>query len=283
MDDTRTSFMLTLKRMEAEHYTLHEGELIQDILTLMLRYIGDPDPDLRDELIYPAFYAWINDETTLSAAELRSLLTVLLDDQHLFFQIGSDGDPSVFTRAFSSLPIALIVRRHWQKPFLVQADFQYLKDSLLRYYQEEKDLRGYLPEGGWAHAAAHGADALVELVQCPESDNSVLLEILAAIKGMLHNGHHIFQDEEDERIASIVDTMIEKRLLPQQIIAEWISSLAVCASWPKSRSQVIARVNSKNFLRCLYFRREQDGHENAIASAMLAAETALNKFAIRAN
>ncbi|WP_134683658.1 DUF2785 domain-containing protein [Brevibacillus migulae] len=280
MNDTRTSFMLTLKRMEAEHYTLREGEQIQDVLTLMLRYIGDPDPALRDELIYPAFYAWIHDETKLSAAELRSLLYTLLDEQHLFYQIGSEGDSSVFTRAFSSLPIALIVRRHRQNPFLNQADYEQLKDSLLRYYREEKDLRGYLSEDGWAHSAAHGADALMELVQCPESNTGVQLEVLAAIAGMLHNGHHIFHDEEDERIASIVDTMIEKELLPQQMIADWISSLALCASWPRSRNQVIARVNSKNFLRCLYFRRARDIRENGLTADMLAAETALNKFAI---
>ncbi|WP_259392077.1 DUF2785 domain-containing protein [Paenibacillus thiaminolyticus] len=28
----------------------------------------------------------------------------------------------------------------------------------------------YVNEGGWAHSAAHAADALTELVQCPECD-----------------------------------------------------------------------------------------------------------------
>ena len=272
--------MLDLQRIEEEHYRLREGEQLQDFVTLMLQYIGDPQPEFRDELIYPTFYEWINEENRFTEAELRSLLTVLTDGQHLFYYIGSEGDQTVFTRTFSVLPIALIVRRHRQQHFLDLADFRHLKYSLLRYYKEEKDLRGYLPEGGWAHSAAHGADALVELVQCPESDAAVQLEVLAAIQGMLHNGIQIFSEEDDERIASIVDTMIDKGLLPQQEIAEWISGLAECGGWPRSRSQMIARVNSKNFLRCLYFRRGQDSRGNGLVAAMLAAEAKLNKFAI---
>jgi hypothetical protein len=42
----------------------------------------------------------------------------------------------------------------------------------------------------------------------------MLREVLVAISGMLHNGRHIFSDEDDERLANIVDTMIDKELLP---------------------------------------------------------------------
>ncbi|MDF2681826.1 MAG: hypothetical protein K0R47_3016 [Brevibacillus sp.] len=280
VNDTRTTFMLDLQRIEDEHYQLREGEQLQDFVRLMLQYIGDPQPELRDDLIYPTFYTWIKEDNRFTDAELRSLLAVLTDEQHLFYQIGSENDQTVFTRTFSVLPIALIVQRHRQEPLLDQAEFQHLKQSLLRYYQEEKDLRGYLLDGGWAHGAAHGADALDELVQCPESDETVQLEVLASIQGMLQNGIHIFSDEEDERMANIVDTVIDKDLLPQQKIADWISRLAACSDWPRSRAQVIARVNSKNFLRSLYFRRGRDRQGNGLVAAMHDAEGKLNKFAI---
>ena len=273
--------MLDLQRIEEEHYQLREGEQLQDFMTLMLQYIGDSDPELRDELIYPTFFEWIHEENRFTDTELRSLLAVLTDEQHLFYHMGSEGDQAVFTRTFSVLPIALIVQRHRKQPFLDHAEFQHLKHSLLRYYNEEKDLRGYLSEGGWAHSAAHGADALVELVQCPESDAAVQHEVLAAVQGMLYNGIHIFNEEEDERIVSIVDTMIDKGLLQQQEIADWIGGLTQCVDWPRSRGQSIARVNSKNFLRCLYFRRGQDSHGNVIAAVLRTAEVKLNKFSIR--
>lgn len=75
----------------------------------------------------------------------------------------------------------------------------------------------------------------------------MLREVFVAISGMLHNGRHIFSDEDDEWLVNIVDTMIDKELLPHQEIADWISCLAQCCNLSRSRSQVIARVNSKNF------------------------------------
>lgn len=280
MSDTRAKLILDLQRLEQEQYILREGEQQQDYIRLLLQYIGDPDPELRDNLIYPVFYYWILDEKHLTEEQLRSLLRELTDEQHLFYQIGSDGDQSVFTRTFSALPIALIMKRHNKKPFLERADIQHVKNVMLRYFQEEKDLRGYLPEGGWAHSTAHGADVFVELVQCTEGDAAVQREVLMAIEGVLHNEKHIFNDEEDERLASIVDTMIEKALLPEQELADWVNRLAACAELPRSRTQVIARVNSKNFLRSLYVRRVRDSRENQLAATILAAEMKLNKFAV---
>ncbi|QOS98677.1 DUF2785 domain-containing protein [Brevibacterium sp. JNUCC-42] len=280
MSDTRTKFMLDLQRIEQEGYQLREGEQHRDFLPLLLEYIGDPQPELRDNLVYPMFYMWIKEEDRFSAEELLSLLTVLTDENHLFNKIGSEDDESVFTRTFSALPIALIVQRHRKNPFLSQAEIEELMHVMLRYYKEEKDLRGYLSVGGWAHSASHGADVFVELVQCEESSVAMQLEVLAAIQGMLQNGIHIFSDEDDERMVNIVDTMIDKELLPHREIADWIGGLAQCCDLPRSRSQVIARVNSKNFLRSLYFRRGQDSCRNELNTAILGTEAKLNRFSI---
>ncbi|MNC04157.1 hypothetical protein D3C75_515900 [compost metagenome] len=278
MNETRLKLILDLQRIEEEDYQLREGEQMQGFITLMLQYIGDSQPSLRDELVYPTFYEWIEIQKCFTTVELLDMLMILTDEEHLFYRIGSNEDPSVFTRTFTVLVIALIVRRHRQLPFLESEDFLNLKYSLLRYYREEKDLRGYLLEGGWAHSAAHGADALVELVQCPESDSAVHYEVLEAIHGMLYNGKHCFNEEEDERMASIVDVMINKELLPLQDLSDWINTLAQCTDWPRSREQMIARVNSKNFLRSLYFRRGEGSRSESVSASLLAAEAKLNKF-----
>lgn len=272
--------MEDLQRIEENEYQLGEGEQHQDFLPLLLQYIGDPQPELRDNLIYPMFYMWIKEENRFSEEELRSLLTVLTDENHLFYNIGSEDDQSVFTRTFSALPIALIIQHHRKNPFLNQEEIEQLMQVMLRYYKEEKDLRGYLSVGGWAHSASHGADVFVELVQCEESSVAMLREVLVAISGKLHNGIHIFSDEDDERLVNIVDTMIHKELLPHQEIADWISCLAQCCNLPRNRNQVIARVNSKNFLRSLYFRRGQDSLGNELNTAILGTEAKLNRFSI---
>lgn len=117
-------------------------------------------------------------------------------------------------------------------------------------------------------------------MQCEESSVARLREVLIAISGMLHNGRHIFSNEDDERLVNIVDMMIDKELLPHQEIGDWISGLAQCCNLPRSRSQVIARVNSKNFLRSLYFRRGQDSRGNELTTVMLGTERKLNRFSI---
>jgi hypothetical protein len=274
----RTRLRTDLHRIETEHYLIREGEQHEDFITLMLEYIGDPDPDLRDGLIYPTFYMWIHEQQLFTGGELYSMLEVLADEHHLFHGIGRSADISVFTRTFTVLVIGLIAQRHREQPFLPPAGFRLLKHSLLRYYAEEQDMRGYLEEGGWAHAAAHGADALDELVQCPESGEGLQVEVLNVIHGMLLNGSHIFCEEEDERIATILDTMIIHHLLPQEQIACWFVSLGATGSEPRSRSADINRVNCKNFLRCVYFRRDGYAAEGILHSALLTALHAVNRF-----
>ncbi|AIQ17731.1 hypothetical protein H70357_14480 [Paenibacillus sp. FSL H7-0357] len=281
MTDTRNGLKLDLQRIEEEHYQLRDGEVAGDYISRMLEYIGDPDPELRDLLIYPTFYEWISEQQLFTADELRSLLGVLTDERHLFYDIGGSGDQSVFTRTFSVLPAALIIQQHRLQPFLEEADFMSLKDSLLRYYRTEKDLRGYLEENGWAHAAAHAADALDELVKCPESDAAVQLEVLDAVQGMLQNGTYIFNEEEDERIATIVDSMVFHSLLPEEQLAGWISALGECGSLPRTRSVDINRINCKNFLRALYFRRGSHIRGQQLEEAFMSAEINLNKFTMR--
>lgn len=153
-----------------------------------------------------------------------------------------------------------------------------MKEALIRYYEEELDLRGFMPEEGWAHAATHGADALDELVLCSESDAAIREEVLAVIQRMLYNDQHIFSDEEDERIATIVATMIDHHLLPQQSIVDWIRNLEQCGGWPRSRGQYVARVNTKNFVRSLYFRLLPLKNNPAMVEVLLKAEMNLNEF-----
>lgn len=276
---TREQLMIDLQRIEDNNYHLNEGEDVWDYITLMLKYIGDPEPELRDNLIYSTFSGWISERKLFNDTELREILSVIIDDDHLFYHIGSKEDEAVFTRTFSVLVVALILQRHREQPFLKLAEFSHLKQCLIRYYAEEKDLRGYVTVGGWAHAAAHGADALEELVQCEESDQTVQQEVLLAIQGMLYNGRHTFSDDEDERMANIVVAIIEHELLSPSLIIEWFGQLEQCCDWPRSRHMYITRTNTKNFVRSLYFRLRYHHRGTELMEAILQTEARLNRFA----
>ncbi|GGH31959.1 DUF2785 domain-containing protein [Paenibacillus segetis] len=276
---TREQLMIDLQRIEDNDYHLNEGEVAWDYITWMLQYIGDPQPELRDNLIYATFAEWISGRKLFNENELREILSTILDDEHLFYHLGSEEDQSVFTRTFSVLVVVLILQRHREQSFLTLAEFTHLKKNLIRYYVEEMDLRGYVTEGGWAHAAAHGADALEELVQCSESDQDVQLEVLAAIQRMLYNGDYVFSDDEDDRIASIVVTIIEQELLSPSLIAAWFGQLEQCCDWPRSRSMYKTRTNTKNFLRSLYFRLLHHQRGADLMESIITTERKLNRFA----
>lgn len=61
----RSQLRTDLQRIETEEYRLREGERHDEFITSMLKYIGDPDPDLRDGLIYPTFCMWIKSSSAL--------------------------------------------------------------------------------------------------------------------------------------------------------------------------------------------------------------------------
>ncbi|MEN6314944.1 MAG: DUF2785 domain-containing protein [Clostridiaceae bacterium] len=274
----KEQLILNLIKLRDNNYDLAEGENVHSYAGLMLRYIGDPDPELRDDLIYSTFCEWICGKEYFNEEELRRMLSLLLDDNHLFYHIGSFGDNTVFTRTFSILAVVLILSRHREKPFLDNKMFTMAKDKLLAYYRREKDLRGYTDDCGWAHGAAHGADAMDELVQCGESDESVCIEVLEAIQAVLWNGKDLLCNEEDERIARVVYRIIRNNLMPSPLIHNWILGLSRCCEWDKTRIQYVARVNSKNLVRCLYFKLEHNNFTSDIKNTLITVEKKLNRF-----
>ncbi len=98
---------------------------------MLLDYIGDIDYELREELIYIALSEWITGKEYFNEVQLRQILSILMDEKHLFYQIGSDGDDSVFTRTYSVLGVVMILYMHRKKAFLSSNEFSNLKNKLM--------------------------------------------------------------------------------------------------------------------------------------------------------
>ncbi|KEZ90596.1 DUF2785 domain-containing protein [Lacrimispora celerecrescens] len=278
MNYKREQLILELRKIQENQYMVSEEQDPWDFVLQMLDHIGDTDSEFRDDLIYNTFSEWIEGKEFFNEEQLKYILSVLIDKEHLFYQIGSDGNDSVFTRTFSALVVVLILIRHRKKVFLNVDEFIEIKNKVLEYYISEKDLRGYIPKSEWAHAAAHGADLMDELVQCRECNEDITKEILNAFKKILHNGKYIFHTEEDERICRVVFRIMKGNLLSNQAMINWIEELSECAEWQNGRKQYIARVNSKNFLRCLYFKTMHYDSTLNLINVMFKAEEKLNRF-----
>ncbi len=250
----REQLLLDLRRIAKNNYILSKGESVEQYLKQMLKFIGDADAQLRDELIYETFCEWICDKAYVGDDELRKMLAVLLDSSHLFSHIGNDGDHTVLTRSFSALVIVLVLMEHRKRAILDADLFMQTRKAIIQYLMQEADFRGYMPDCGWAHAAAHGADMLDELVQCRESDHTVLHEILACIKRILRNGRYMLCHEEDERLARVAARVFDLHVSFRTHLQAWLEELTDYEGVKIERMRYLARVNAKNFVRSFYFR-----------------------------
>ncbi len=221
----------------------------------MLLGIGSTDESLRDDLIYTAFAHWILGYDMLSPEQLRDLLQQILGDRHMFYGIGEANTDSVFRRSFSVLLLPLVLIRHRARPFLTQTEILQVKEKLLCYLENERDRRGFVNGKGWAHAVAHTADALDDLVQCAEMGENDLRDILEAIHAVIGIQDAAYTCGEEERMVTAVIAMIKRRVLPDAAFTQWIQDFAPFALRVESMPhKIVIRTNIKNFLQSLYFR-----------------------------
>ena len=244
------------------------GELPR-LLEAMTTHLGSPDPELRDELIYFTFAKWIPKDV-LSTAQLKQLLTTVLDEQHLFYRIGENGTDSVFTRSFSVLLLPLIVYAHLRHPYLSTAEIFKIKTGLLQYVRDEKDRRGYVEPQGWAHTVAHTADAIDELAKCRELNAADLRDLLGAISVLLNEPRQVYAFEEDERLSVASVTIFRRQLLEPADWETWLESLFSLTRETRPTLQAHhLRINIKHFLRSFYFRLRRPENAEVLDQAML--------------
>lgn len=258
-----------LQKLELREFRPAAGEDPAELIPAMLEYIGTTDSYLRDELIYAAFCEWILDYELLAKEQLRALLPVLLDESHLMFGLGEVDSDSIFTRSFSVLVIPLLLTAHYTRGLFSADEINMVKEKLLHYLENEKDRRGYVHGKGWAHTIAHTADALSDLVLCPETDRSAMLDILEAIRGVICVYDICYIHSEEERLVTAVIEVIKKRLLSEQEIIQWIkcfSDQALAVSTFPERQMI--RTNVKNFLQSLYFRLNWEELLNGFETAI---------------
>jgi hypothetical protein len=229
----------------------------------MLYHIGSTDPELRDHLIYPSFINLIIN-SYYSRPELNRIIKACLDEKHLFYRINEADEDAVFTRAFSSLIIAVLLHINRQNSFLAEEEVDEIAVKLIDYVRKEEDVRGYVEEKGWAHSIAHIADALDELVRQPELSDTRLEEIANTIieKMYFEKGYFLF--EEDERMVTTMISLLQ-RGINEQILFDKIDGITNELEKnfiSGTAGHFMQRTNIKQFLRSLLLHLEViDKHE----------------------
>jgi len=215
-----------LIEVENNKYLLENDEQYISIALEMMDNIGSLDSMLRDNLIYETLNQWIKNSKFIFE-ELESLLNISLDRFHLFHRLYEKDEDAVFKRTFSVLIVALIINKHRKENFLSEKVLYEVKDKLIEYMRNEQDVRGYVEVKGWAHSAAHTADALDELVQCICFNKNDLIDILNSIKAKVYIGYYVYVDEESERMVTVVESSFNRKILSNSEIIEWLQGFKI--------------------------------------------------------
>ncbi|EOQ24981.1 MULTISPECIES: DUF2785 domain-containing protein [Bacillus] len=245
-----------LEEIRNNNYVINEALNIDSLSSIMLEHIGDTDGYLRDKLIYSTFYHLIKKDY-ISHTHLQKLLLESISDKYLLYKIHSDDEDAVFTRAFTTLLIALIIDADTNHNFLSQADLLHVKDRLVLYMNNEHDFRGYVQDHGWAHSIAHASDTFEALVRSPKLETLYYEEILQTLLNKVCVHSIYYKYEEDERIVYPIIAMLQNGLKEEVLIValhDLVAQLPVQKQTLPIKSYEFLYGNIKSFLRSLFFR-----------------------------
>ena len=138
------------KQVHADGLAVPSDRPLDDLTAELTRMLGSPDPAQRDGTAYPTLTTWVE------RGVYDDLLAGLGDGMAagLRVGIGESGTDTVFRRSFSALVLAECIARDNGRPLLPGGKILEWGDRLATWLLREKDIRGFVPGKGWAHAVA---------------------------------------------------------------------------------------------------------------------------------
>lgn len=223
------------------------SELTAELTTML----GDPDPAVRDGIAYPTLATWIG------GGVYDDLLEGLGDGMAsgLAVGLGENGTDTVFRRSFSVLVLAECIERDNAAHLVPAETVLSWGDRIAGWFVREQDLRGFVPGKGWAHAVAHGADAIASLAVAESMQRlelTVLLDVIAD-RLLLPTTHHLVHGEVD-RLARATMRILRRDLVGLDVLEPWLARLGQSARAPGlgDTDPYLVAGNVQGFLRALH-------------------------------
>ena len=257
------------KQVLAEGLVVPSDRPLDDLTAELTRMLGSADPALRDGIAYPTLATWID------RGVYDDLLAGLGDGMAAGLAIGlgqQDAD-SVFRRSFSVLTLAECIARDNAQVLLPRAKILEWGDRVATWYLREQDLRGFVPGKGWAHAVAHGADAIGVLAESRHFGTPELMVLLDVVADrLLMPVDALFSAGEPDRLALATMRVLRRNVLPLGVVEPWVARLSAAAGRLGSydgRDPFLAGGNAQAFLRALHLQLALAPAPPAIRSDLL--------------
>ena len=235
-------------RSVAQHdYALPPGSDLPALVSELEGFLASPDPELRDEIGYSTLAAWIYQKRLVEPPLVRTLTNDLV--RNLTQGIGDRESDGVFRRSFSALSLSVVVARDNTTPVLSADDFRRIEAAALEYLAGERDLRGYDPQKGWMHSAAHTADLLKFVARSRFLETAEQARILDAVAKKLAAAPTVFTHGEDERFARALLSIVNRADFDRAAFQAWTARVrpARLAARP-SPADLAGAQNVKNAL-----------------------------------
>ncbi len=240
------------RQVHAQGLAVPSDRPLDDLTAELTTMLGAPDPELRDGTAYPALATW------LSRGVYDDLLPGLGDGMAagLLAGLGESGTDSVFRRSFSALLLGECIERDTRRGLVPGGKVLDWGDRIATWLLRENDLRGFVPGKGWAHAVAHGADALAALAQSPHLGTPELTVVLDVIADrVLAHVDQLFVSGEPDRLAHATMVVLRRDLVPASVVEPWVARVAQVAGIRGAydgRDPFLVGGNAQAFLRALH-------------------------------
>lgn len=257
------------EQVHADGLAVPTDRPLGDLTAELTRMLGDTDPETRDGTAYPTLATWID------RGVYDDLLPGLGDGiaSGLGVGLGERESDSVFRRSFSVLVLDACIARDNQRPLVPGGKVLEWGDRIATWLLRERDLRGFVTGKGWAHAVAHGADALGTLASSPHLATPELTVILDVIADrLLLPVDRLFTNGEADRLALATLQVLRRNAVPLRVLEPWIARLAAAAGTMSSyddRDPHLVGGNAEAFLRSLHLQLALGPNPPAVRSDLL--------------
>jgi hypothetical protein len=215
-------------QVQAAGFEVPSDRPLDDLTAELTTMLGSTRPEVRDGTAYPTLATWIGNGV------YDDLLVGLGDGMvtGLSVGLGESGTDTVFRRSFSALIVAECLQRDNARHLLPGGKVMEWGDRLATWFLAERDTRGFVPDKGWAHAVAHGADALGALGQSPHlagAEHAVVLDVLAE-RLVEQPADEPLASGEPDRIAAAAMVILRRNTLGVDVLEPWVHRLAAAAN-----------------------------------------------------
>ena len=240
----------------------------QEEIQWLLEHLGDPSPEIRDELVFTSLARGIQEEL-FSLDQFQFISEEVSSDEGLYKEIDSRG-VSALKRSFRALIYANLLSADGNEHSLfykgLKADIRNAMLSQGLYYlKKEKDTTGFSSQYGWIHAFAHGADLLTEVVCHPDFPSNRVSEVFDVLGQLFKRITIRFTNDEDWRLARVLYEPILQGKLEQEQVASWIKTV----DFPIEETEDFYKFS--NFRSCLLEVYVQLDQKNSIQDALKEA------------